>query len=279
MKLTLTVLLSMFLFTANAQFSVSGGYIRRTEGRKLNLPAHFGTNPSLTENLYNFFHLQTTYQTNPHLEFVGKVGFSLLNKSNYYYTEAYLWGGSWDGSYHTEKTYSSVINYSAMNLGLGANWLFYSTKRKDEAFKTTTTIGFLLQAELLLSYKESDHHSSYYKSKTTYVEPNIGTVVLENSASDTAFNALIKSPSFLDFGISFNERFIFNSTYFIELKLNFSLTASQRFVTSHIKEWDDYYMTSNFPVDKHPFIPILETGIGIGYVFNRKKEQPTNLTQ
>lgn len=275
MKLIITVLLLVLLFTANAQFSVSGGYIRRTEGRKLNLPAHFGTNPSLTENLYNFFHLQTTYQTNPHLEVVGKVGFSLLNKSNYYYTEAYSWGGAWDGSYDTEKTYSSVINYSAMNLGIGVNWLFYSTKRKDEAFKTTTTIGFLLQAELLLSYKESDHHSSYYESKTTYIGPNTGTVVLENSASDTTFKALTKSSSFLDFGISFNERFIFKSTYFIELKLNFSLTASQRFQPSSIKEWNDYYMTSNFPIDKHLFIPILETGIGVGYIFPVKKKKST----
>lgn len=273
MKLVLTLLLSVLLYSAKAQFSVSGGYIRRTEGRKVNLPSHFGTKPSLANNLYNFFHLQTAYQTNPHLEVVGKIGFSLLNKSDYYYTEEYAWGSAWNGSYHTEKTYSSVINYSVMNLGFGANRLFYSTKRKNQAFKTTTTIGFLLQAELLLSYKESNHHSSYYESKTTYVGPNTGTVVLENSASDTTFKALAKSSAFLDFGISFNERFIFKSTYFIELKLNFSLTAKQRFQPSSIKEWDDYTMTSNFPVDKHVFFPILETGIGLGYIFPVKKKK------
>ncbi|HLP53709.1 MAG TPA: hypothetical protein VK151_01715 [Fluviicola sp.] len=272
MKLTLTLLLSILLYSAKAQFSVSGGYIRRTEGRTLSLLSHFGTKPSLTDNLYNFIHLQTTYQAN-HLEAVGNVGFSLFNRSNYYCTEKYSWGGAWNGAHHLEKQYSSKINYSAMNLGLGLNWLFYKRKKTNKAFRTTTTIGFLLKAELLLNYKESDHLSTYYESKTTFVGPNTGTVVLENSSSDTTFQALIKTPSFLDFGVSLNQRFIFKSTYFLELKLNFSLTASQRFIPSHIKEWDDYYMTSNFPIDNHVFIPILETGIGLGYIFPVKKEK------
>ena len=257
MKLTLTVLLLVLLFTANAQFSVSGGYIRRTEGGRINLPSHFGMKPSSANNLYNFLYAQTTYQSKPHEEVVGKIGFSFGKEADYYAREESVWGSPSSGVYHVEQTYTSIINYSAMNLGFGVNRLLYNSKKAGDKYKSITTIGFLLQAEVLLNYKERNHLSEYYKSTSIYIGPDPTITSEESSSSDTIFQSLLKRRLFLDLGFSFSERIIFKSTYFLEFKVNFSLAETQRFSTSRIAEGSDNTVTSTFPLDESFFQPIL----------------------
>jgi hypothetical protein len=275
MKLVLTLLLSVLLYSAKAQLSVSGGYIRRTEGGKFSFPEHFGTNSPTTNNIYNFFHLQTIYQINPYLEITGKVGFSLFNESDYYSIKENSWGGIWNGFNFVQRKYSALINYSAMNLGLGVNHILYVPKKPDKAFKTSTTIGLMVQAEILLSFKESNHHSTYYKEKNDILGPDPGTTILANTASDTTFTSLNKTPFFLNFGVSFNQRFIFKSTYFIELKISFSLTNRQRFATTGHPDtkWSSDSSITNFPDDLRAKLPVTETGIGLGYILPVKKKK------
>lgn len=90
MKLTLTVFLSVLLFAANAQFSVSGGYIRRTEDSPLNLPAHFGTSKSGSHlNLYNVASIQGMYQTKANTAFSIKFGGFPQQQVDYRYRQSH----------------------------------------------------------------------------------------------------------------------------------------------------------------------------------------------
>jgi len=273
LKSIISITFIVIVNSINAQFSVSGGYIRRTEGERINLPSHFGMKPSSANNLYNSLYVQTTYQSKPREEVVAKIGFFFGKEADYYAREEYTWGSPTSGVYHVEQTYTSIINYSAMNVGFGVNKLLFNPKKTGDKFKSITTIGFLLQAEVLLNYRERNHLSEYYKSTSIYIGPDPTITSEESSSSDTTFQSLLKRRLFLDLGVSFSERIIFKSTYFLEFKVNFSLAGTQRFSTSRIAEGSDNTVTSNFPLDGSIFQPILETGIGVGYIFPVKKKK------
>lgn len=274
MKSILIVLFVVCIHSLNAQLSISGGYIRRTEGRKVNLPSHFGVKPSSANNLYNFANFQVTYQSKPHLEVVGKLGFSLLNKSDYYGRQEISWGSS-STSYHSTTIFTSDVNYSLLSLGFGLNRLFLNPKSADKRLKIISSIGFLFQTELFLHYKESIHKTEYFKEQTIYTGPNAGTSLVDHSTSDTSFRSLTKTFLFSNLGLAISERFVFKSTYFLELKLNFSIATTNRLTTPLREVGSDNDVFTNFPIDEHRFIPILETGIGIGYIFPAKKKKST----
>lgn len=286
MKLTLTVFLSVLLFAANAQFSVSGGYIRRTEDSPLNLPAHFGTSKSGSHlNLYNVASIQGMYQTKANTAFSIKFGGFPQQQVDYRFRQSHSWGGGIDGIHNYTITKRSTIIYYGLNLGLGLSFLFRAKNPKERKITSETRIGALVQFDATFTTSEKNH-STYFHEYYTPPEtsPNPATIVFQDSVSYASFQSIAKNSLFSSLGITVNERIVFKQHYFLELQVSFSITSALRLNGIQEKSSNYYYeydeRFDNVSVDEYNnHRPILETGIGIGYVFNRKKEQPTNLTQ
>lgn len=162
-----------------------------------------------------------------------------------------------------------------MNLGFGVNRLFYRSKNTDKKLKAITTLGFLVQVDLLLHSKEKNHYSSYRITKNTGSNPGIKY----EESSDTLFKSFDKHYFYFGAGLSFGERVVFKSTYFLELKVNFGITPFQRLVpympeTNGLYDFKSDFQTSYPYDDLLEFIrPVLQTGISIGYIFPVKKKK------
>jgi hypothetical protein len=282
MKLTLSFLLSVVLFAANAQLSISGGYIRRTEGRQLDLSNHFGTTkPYSSLRLYNLYYLQSEYKTKSRVAFSIKIGGFPTRKIDYRYSISTVYGGGLDGIYHYNKTKTSTIQYFGMNLGLGVNFRISGSPKKQKKIKFATTLGLLLQLDGTFSYNESNHLTYIYEDHTpTPNNPNQSVIILQDTTSYAAFVSLTKKNLFSSVGISVSERFNYKENLFLELRLNFCLTSSTRLSGNESKSDNPNASTydtfdSDYTEKTKLFSPILETGIGIGYIFPAKKKKST----
>lgn len=285
MKSIISITFIVIVNSANAQLSISGGYIRRTEDSQLNLSAHFGTKkPESNLNLYNYISFQGMYQTKASSAFSIKLGGFPQRQVDYLFRQSYYSGGGLDGVNNYSITKRSTINYYGLNLGLGFSFLLKAKNPKERKIKSETRIGLLLQLDATFNHTEKNQSTHYYKAYTNFTPfPTPITTVYLDSNSYASFRSIAKSSLFSSFGISVNERVVFMQHFFLELQVSIGLTSAKRLIGIKSGSSDNCYECDerfdNMSVDRYNnYHPILETGIGVGYIFNRKKEQ-LNLPQ
>ncbi len=269
----------MCCYWLNAQLTLSGGYIRRTEGGRINLPSHFGVKPSSSYRLYNFLYVEGCAQTKSKTLITVKIGCFPSRKLDYRDHYVSYSGGGFDGFYHYRETKTSTINILGVNASFGIEYVVASTK-KQRKVTAKTLIGANLQLDATFLLSEKNCSTYYYKD---YIPPQNSpwqSTVLIDSISNTPFRSIDKTSVFGNLGFVVKERVYVKSNYFIELRLNFSLTGAHRFITgtseNDYHDSEDYRSLNNEEIDTdHFFHFILETGIGVGYTFPVKKKKST----
>lgn len=279
LKSILSITFIVIVNSANAQLSVSGGYIRRTEGGRINLPSHFGTKPSSSYRLYNFLYVEGCAQTTSKTIISAKIGCFPFRKLDYRDHSVNYSGGGFDGFYHYRETKTSTINILGLNASLGIEYVVASTK-KQRKVTAKTLIGANLQLDATFLLSEKNYSTYYYED---YIPPQNSpwqSSVLIDSISNTPFRSIDKTRVFGNLGFVVKERMYVKPNYFIELRLNFGFTGSHRFITrtyeNDYHDSEDYRSLNNEEINTdHLFHFILETGIGIGYIFPVKKKKST----
>jgi len=262
MKYFAFILFLTFSHHAVTQFSISGGYDHRSEDTALNfkniinIKNHFTAPAKNSFHRYNVGYLKVGYRINKRYMLTSELGFSKKSIDCYKKTESDV--TTWYESYTTKNYYRSTLSYSSLTMNLGINriieWKGLLLKKVNHAL----VLGTFIQPEFLINYK-NDNKTIQTVKKYHLNNSNQPDVVLQDETISTETSLYQANKARINVGLSLAKRTQFHSI-FIEYKVKFSVSVTRRF-----EQKEDLF---------HGFFPVLETGIGVGYQFNKRKTKP-----
>jgi len=260
---TVILLFTLFSHGAIAQLSISGGYDHRSEDTMISLKKHFTAPSKASLYRYNIGYLKVGYRTKKRLILTSEIGFSTFKERNFSQAEYKIVGG-WAYQYHTSKYYKSNYSYSTMNINFGVNRLFEWKGLLLKKVAHSIFIGAFVQTDLLINYRNDNKTIQTVEGNNNNI--NHTYVVTKNETESSIITPLEAKKVRLNVGIGITKRTQFHS-FFIEYKAEFSVGLYKRFTQNDINKYNE----TRLEYDSRIYYPIIETGIGIGYVFNTKK--------
>ena len=259
------ILFLTFSHYAGAQFSISGGYDHRSEDVKLSLKNHFTTPSKGSFYHYHIGYLKAGYRINKRAMLTCELGFSKKSIDCYQKTQSDL--TTWFETYYTTNYYRSTVSYSSFTINLGINRTF---EWKGLLLKKVThaiVFGAFFQPEFLVNFKDEN------KTVQTVITHHLNNsnqpdVVLQDETTSVETSLFQANKGRFNVGLGLTKRTQFHSI-FIEFKVKIGVALFKRITQSSAVSNNDEQIISN-----KNFYPVLETGIGFGYVFNKRKMKP-----
>lgn len=255
---------------AIGQFSISSGYDRRSQDELVSLKEHFTAPAKNSFYIYNVGYLKGSYRANKHLMLTSELGFSFAKTADYYTIERHESGGGMSPIYYKTINYRSTISYSTMTFNVGINrlveWKGVLLKKVAHSF----FMGVFIGTDLFMNYKNENKTLQTFESNNNNSTQT--QVVTKDETVSTDFSPLEVNKILLNLGVGITKRVQLHS-FFIEFKADFSIRTSP-----HFTETDRYkYTYTSLNEHSKMFYPILNTGIGFGYVFNKRKVKAASL--
>lgn len=183
----------------------------------------------------------------------ASVSFLAKKESLHETTEYTSWGSFGSSSTMYTSTYSADAAVSYVGFRLGVD---YVVSRRS---KFNLLLGAVVHLDGLISERESNH---YRTSDYTGGPP-----------ATAPFDAIDARKTYLYYGIRVRPRYYFRKNFYAELQLGVNTYSNQRILNNVYSRSDSYsypYYASRW---NHQFISN-ELGVGVGYVFGKKKKLP-----
>jgi len=253
MKL-LSLLLFLFLYClVHSQISLSAGFNRKSENNP-GLEKHFAFKTKKNDAIYNYVYLKGQFK-DKHLGLDVEISMMEKDVSISHARTDYFGGGS-SPTYRNVYTFSASTQYGYVGLKLGGSYIFEGPGLIFKKANASIGLGAFFQADFLTYHRESRHFSTLEKYNNSNVEHK--EVQTYSGSSEEKFDALYTSKTFQMIGLQLNRKVSFQHVFF-EFNLAAGFFFNSRTVILHTDGEKDYRRWQNLFVD---------TGLGIGYVFN-----------